>query len=105
MEEIKELEEQNRKEKAKEEQLEEQKKDEKPCELIVTSISDDDLIKGGLLPKCVLRAVNDTALVGMRYSDQIELLKNTPKPYTITFTGKNLLRKKGAPTHAYTITF
>jgi len=101
MEEIKELEEQNRKEKAKEEQLEEQKKDEKPCELIVTSISDDDLIKGGLLPKCVLRAINDTALVGMRYSDQIELLKNTPKPYTITFTGKNLLRKKGAPTHAY----
>jgi len=101
LEEIKELEAQNRKEKAKEEQLEEQKKDEKPCELIVTSISDDDLIKGGLLPKCVLRAINDTALVGMRYSDQIELLKNTPKPYTITFTGKNLLRKKGAPTHAY----
>jgi len=100
-EEIKKLEEQNRKEKAKEAQLEEQKKDEKPCELIVTSITDNDLTKGGLLPNCVLRAINDTALVGMVYSDQIELLTVTPKPYTITFTGKNLLKKKGAPTHAY----
>lgn len=100
-EEIKELEEQNIKEIAKEEQLEEQKLAEKPCELIVTSITDEDLIKAGLVPKCVLRAINDTALVGMVYSDQIELLQNTPKPYTITFTGKNLLKKKGAPTHAY----
>jgi len=100
-EEIKELEEENRKEIAKEEQLEEQKKDEKPCFLSVTSISDEDLIKAGLLPKCVLRAINDTALVGLVYSDQLELLKNTPKPYTITFTGKNFLKKKGAPTLAY----
>jgi len=100
-EEIKELEEQNRKAKAKEEQLDEQKRLEKPCELIVTSITDNDHIKAGLLPNCVLRAINDTALVGMVYSDQIELLKNTPKPFTITFTGKNLLKKKGAPTHAY----
>jgi len=100
-EEIKELEEQNRKAKAKEEQLDEQKRLEKPCELIVTSITDNDHIKAGLLPNCVLRAINDTALVGMVYSDQIELLKNTPKPFTITFTGKNLLKKKGAPSHAY----
>jgi len=101
VEEVKELEEEKAKEIAKEEQIEKQKKKEKPCELRVKTIQDEDLIKAGLQVNCVLRAIDDTALVGMVYSDQIELLKNTPKPYVITFTGKNLLKMKVVPTHAY----
>jgi len=99
--EIKELEEANAKAIERDEQEEEQKKKEKPCELRVMKISDEDLIKNGLFENCVMRAINDTALVGMCYSDQIELLQNTPKPFTITFTGKNFVKKKAAPSHAY----
>jgi len=79
----------------------EQKKQEKPCELIVAKIYDEDHIKGGLHVNCVMRAINDIKLVGMLYPDQIALLRDTPKPYTITFTGKNLLKKKAVPTHTY----
>jgi len=100
-EEIKELEQANLEAIAKDEQEEEQKKLEKPCELMVTKILDEDLIKAGLFENCVMRKINDTALVGMVYSDQIELLTCTPKPFTITFTGKNFMKKKGAPSHAY----
>jgi hypothetical protein len=98
---VKELEQANVKAVEKDEQMEEQKKQEKPCELVVAKIYDEDHIKGGLHVNCVMRAINDIPLVGMVYSEQIELLKNTPKPYIITFTGKNLLKKKSIPTHAY----
>jgi len=98
---VKELEQANVEAIAKDEQEEEQKKQEKPCELMVTKILDVDLIKAGLFENCVMRKINDTALIGMVYSDQIELLRCTPKPFTITFTGKNFVKKKGAPTHAY----
>jgi len=98
---VKELEKANENIIAKDEQEEEQKKQEKPCELMVTKILDEDLVKEGLFENCIMRKINDKALVGMVYSDQVELLKCTPKPFTITFTGKNFIKKKGAPTHAY----
>jgi len=98
---VKELEQANVKAIEQEKQIDEQKKQEKPCELIVTKIYDEDHIKAGLHVNCVMRAINDTKIVGMVYSDQIELLTNTRKPYTVTFTGKNLLKKKAVPTHAY----
>jgi len=98
---VKELEQANAKAIEQEKQIDEQKKQEKPCALLVTNIYDEDHIKAGLHVNCVMRAINDTKIVGMVYSDQIELLTNTPKPYTVTFTGKNLLKKKAVPTHAY----
>jgi len=99
--EVKQLEQANVEAILKDEQEEEKKKQENPCELMVTKILDEDLAKAGLFEDCVLREINDTALVGMVFSDQIELLQNTPKPFTITFTGKNFVKKKGAPTNAY----
>jgi len=80
---------------------EEEKEDEKPCELLVTNISDEDLFAAGLVINCIVRAINDTALVGMVYSEQVELLMNTPKPFVLTFTGKNFLKKKPVPKHGY----
>jgi len=79
----------------------EEKKLEKPCELMVQKILNEDLVKEGLFEDCIVRKINDTALVGMVWSDQIELLKCTPKPFIITFTGKNFIKKKCAPTHSY----
>jgi len=86
---------------AKDEQIEEQVKLVKPCALMVQKILDEDLVKEGLFENCIVSKINDTDLVGMVWSDQIDLLKSTPKPFTITFTGKNFVKKKGAPTHVY----
>jgi len=58
---------------------------ERPCQLIVTKITDQDLIDGGLVEDCIVTAINDTSLEGMVYSEQIELLRNTRKPFTLTF--------------------
>jgi len=86
---------------AKDAQVEEQIKLVKPCALMVQKILDEDLVKEGLFENCIVSKINDTDLVGMVWSDQIDLLKSTPKPFTITFTGKNFVKKKGAPTHVY----
>merc|ERR1711920_1176447 len=58
---------------------------ERPCQLIVTKITDQDLIDGGLVEDSIVTAINDTSLDGMVYSEQIELLRTTPKPFTLTF--------------------
>jgi len=79
----------------------EQEEPQKPCMLTVRNILDEDLIKAGLFENCIFSKINDIALVGKVYSEQTDLLKSTPKPYTITFTGKNFMKKKGAPQHAY----
>jgi hypothetical protein len=79
----------------------EEKNEEGPCELVVTNISDQDLTAAGLKVNCVVTAINDRSLAGMSYNEQLDLLKKTPKPYMLTFTGENYLRHKPEPKHSY----
>jgi len=68
--------------------------EERPCQLIVTKITDQDLIDGGLMINCAVTAINDTSLNGMGYSQQLELLKTTPKPFMLSFTGEKIRREQ-----------
>jgi len=63
------------------------KKQEKPCQLVVTSIMDNDLVAAGLVLNCTITAINDIQFAGMGFSEQLNLLMATPKPYTLTFMG------------------
>jgi len=63
------------------------KEQEKPCQLVVTSIMDHDLVSAGLLLNCTITAINDIEFVGMGFSEQLNLLMATPKPFTLTFMG------------------
>jgi len=89
-------------EKSEEEACEkkEEKNAEPPCELLVTNIIDEDLIAAGLKVNCVVVALNDKPLEGT-YTDQLDLLIKTPKPYMLTFTGENYLKHKPLPKHGY----
>jgi len=78
----------------------EEKNAELPCELLVTSIIDEDLIAAGLKVNCVVVALNSKPLEGT-YTDQLDLLIKTPKPYILTFTGENYLKHKPQPKHGY----
>jgi len=78
-----------------------EKNDEAPCELVVTNISDKELNASGLKVNCVVTAINNKSLAGMRYTQQLDLLIKTAKPYTLTFTGENYLRHKPEPKHSY----
>jgi len=74
---------------------------EPPCKLTVSDIMDDSLHCFGLKVNCVLCAINDIDLQGKGYSEQFELLQSTPKPFVVTFSGKNFLLKKNIPDHGY----
>jgi len=87
--------------KVNDDQKEEVKSEEKPCELLVTNISDDDLTAAGLQVNCIVREINSKKLTGMRYSEQLGLLMTTPKPYILTFTGQNFLKHKAEAKHGY----
>jgi len=63
------------------------KKQEKPCQLVVTSIMDHDLVAAGLVLNCIITAINDIQFEGMGFSEQLNLLMATPKPFTLTFMG------------------
>jgi len=78
----------------------EEKSDEPPCELLVTNIFDEDLIAAGLKVNCVVVALNDKPLAGT-YTDQLDLLLQTPKPYILTFKGENYLKHKPQAKHGY----
>jgi len=82
-------------------QDEEQESKELPCQLIVNKIKDQDLVTGGLVVNCVVKAINDKPLVGMVYSDQLNLLMTTPKPFFLTFTGKFYMRNQVDQKHGY----
>lgn len=69
---------------------------ERPCELMVIEIVDKDLSDLGLQVNSIMTAINDTVLVGKLCSEQIKLLAETPKPYVLTFKGRNF-KKKSAP--------
>jgi len=83
-------------------QEEEQKSNELPCQLVVNNVKDKDLAANGLVENCLVIAINDTKLVGMVYSEQLKLLTTTPKPFMLTFTGKNFLRQQGSQKYGYT---
>jgi len=87
--------------KANDDQKEELKSEEKPCELLVTNISDDDLTAAGLHVNCIIREINSKKLTGMVCSEQLRLLMTTPKPYILTFTGQNFLKHKAEAKHGY----
>lgn len=83
-------------------QEEEQKSQELPCQLVVNNVKDKDLAAAGLVENCLVIAINDTKLVGMVYSEQLKLLTTTPKPFMLTFTGKNFLRQQSSQKYGYT---
>jgi len=87
--------------KAKDDQKEEVKKQEEPCELVVTNITDEDLVAAGLQVNCIVREINGRQLTGMTYSEQLGLLMTTQKPYILTFTGQNFLQHKAEPKYGY----
>jgi len=68
-----------------------------PCELLVVQIFDDELVAAGLKVGLKIKTINNTKLTGMAYSEQLELLSNTPKPYTLSFYGPNYLKRTASP--------
>jgi len=66
---------------------------EKPCELVVQIINDDSLRASGLTVDCVVKAINGINLRGLTYSKQIGMLKETMKPFTITFLKKKFVEQ------------
>jgi len=75
---------------------------EKPCELIVKKIKDNDLYKTGLAPNCIIVAINDINIRGMPYETQVGYLTKTAKPFTLSFiTGPDYLGKEVVQTSAY----
>jgi len=84
---------------AAEEPKEEQK--EPSCTLVVTAITDEDLKKKGLVEQMSLVSLNDKELVGLPYSQQLQLLTKTEKPFKITFTGAKYLQMSTVGATAY----
>jgi len=79
--------------------------EERPCELMVIDIVDKDLSESGLQLDSIVKAINDTVMVGKLCTEQLDLLKDTPKPYVLTFTGRNFKKTtaplKSCPKHGY----
>jgi len=65
----------------------------KPCELLVTSISDPELLSKGLILYSTVRKINEVALEGMSFAEQVNILTTTDKPFVLTFTGPVYLKK------------
>jgi len=71
-----------------------QSEEEIPCELFVKRITDTDLYKSGLVPRCIVLAINGIQMRGLSYDKQVGYLNSTKKPYTLTFCGPKYLFKK-----------
>jgi len=69
-----------------------QEEKEPACTLVVTAISDEDLLAKGLCESMALMKLNDTKIDGLPYSKQLGMLTETKKPFTITFSGPNFLK-------------
>jgi len=70
---------------------------EKPCELVVKHIHDDDLHSTGLTIDCIVSAINGTSLRGLSYNKQLDYLSSTKKPYTLTFLKEKADVQAGFP--------
>jgi len=77
------------------------KTEEKPCELLITSISDQELLSKGLVEYSTLRKINNVVLEGLSFAEQLKILTTTEKPFTLTFTGPMYLKKQLVSTTAY----
>jgi len=77
------------------------KTEEKPCELLITSISDQELLSKGLIEYSTLRKINNVVLEGKSFAEQLKILTTTEKPFTLTFTGPVYLKKQLVSTTAY----
>jgi len=65
----------------------------KPCELLVTAISDRELLSKGLILYSTVRKVNEVALEGKSFAEQVDILTTTDRPFVLTFTGPVYLQK------------
>jgi len=77
------------------------KTDKSGCELLITQISDQELLSKGLLEYLTVRKINNLILAGKRFTEQVKILTTTKKPFTLTFTGPNYLKKQLVSTTAY----
>merc|ERR1719189_149554 len=73
----------------------------RPCELLITEISDEELRSKGLIEQLTVRKINNLTLEGKSFVEQVKILKTTKKPFTLTFTGPNYLKKQQVPNTAY----
>merc|ERR1719245_1977553 len=77
------------------------KTEQRACDLLIIAISDEELRSQGLIEYLTLRKINKLALEGKGFAEQVEILKTTKKPFTLTFTGPNYLKKPRVPNTAY----
>lgn len=77
------------------------KTEENPCELLVTSISDQELPSKGLVEYSTIRKINNVVLEGKSFAEQVKILSTTEKPFILTFTGPMYLKKQLVSTTAY----
>merc|ERR1719320_768150 len=74
---------------------------ERPCELVVEEIHDKNLVFHGLVENAIVFKMNDTTLKGMSYLKQLDILRTSKRPLTLTFIGKNYLKSSSINTTAY----
>jgi len=77
------------------------KTEEKPCELLITSISDQEMLSRGLIEYLTIRKINNVVMKGKSFAEQLKILTTTKKPFTLTFTGPMYLKKQLVSTTAY----
>jgi len=77
------------------------KSEQRACILLITDISDEELSSKGLIEQMTIRKINNLTIAGKGFAEQVEILKTTKKPFTLTFTGPNYLRKPQIPSTAY----
>jgi len=71
--------------------------EDKPCELTVTHISDEDLHVTGLTVDFTVSAINGISLRGKTYQEQVDHLSKTKKPFTLTFLKKKNVKQAAYP--------
>jgi len=72
-----------------------------PCKLTVCTILNESLTAAGLTENCVVSAINGNVIVGKTFPQQLELLLNTPRPITLTFTGQKTFKQKSFDKQGY----
>lgn len=63
--------------------------EDRPCDLIVKAITDNDLHATGLTVGFIVSAINRKSLRGMKYSQQVKQICSTKKPFSLTFIKKD----------------
>jgi len=71
--------------------------EDKPCELTVTHITDEDLHATGLTVDFTVSAINGISLRGKTYQEQVDHLSKTKKPFTLTFLKPKNVKQAAYP--------